>query len=79
MNGKNITLKELLELRDIEMQLRELAARIVDFEDKHKFAEEMKRSLDKCIAEINDGIHILHKDIYIMKKKNINGHINGDK
>jgi len=73
MNGKDITLKELLELRDIMMELKELGAKIQDFEDRHTFADIMKKSLDSCIAEIQEASHILHYDIYKIKKRSIDG------
>lgn len=80
-NGKPIKLEELLELRDIVMSLHGKAARLVEFEDKHLVALKMKASLDKCIKEIEEVAHILHYDIYQMKKdviKNETGPNNQD-
>jgi len=69
-NGKPINLEELLKLRGIYLELKELAAIIQDFEDKHTFADKMKISLDKCINELMESAHTLYRDIYIIKKEN---------
>jgi len=68
--GAPITLKELLDLREASLQIRELAAVLVDFEDKHIFAQTMKQSLDACITELNKIHHNLDRDIYKMRKVN---------
>ena len=68
--GKPIKLDELLKLRGIYLELKELAAIIQDFEDSHLFADRMKKSLDKCIKELSETAHTLYRDIYIIKKEN---------
>lgn len=70
MNNNPINLNELLELREIYLELKELAAKVQDFEDRHKFADKMKKSLDKAISELVDSAHILYRDIYQIKKEN---------
>ena len=65
-----IELRELLELREISLKLREFAARLQEFEDKHVFATAMKDSLDKCIKELDQTHHFLDIDIYKMKQEN---------
>jgi len=65
-----IRLEELLELRDTSLRIREFAAILAEFEDKHIFAKVMKESLETCIKELNKIHHTLDRDIYIMKRKN---------
>jgi len=67
---KPIKLDELIELREISQALVDFAARLQDFEDKHTFAAKMKRSLDRCVSELDDAHHQLEKDIYIMRQEN---------
>jgi len=67
---KPIKLKELLELRDISLKLREFSARLFDFESNHLFVKNMKISLDKCIAELNEVHHIIDADISKIKREN---------
>lgn len=67
---KRIQLEELLKLRGIYLELKELAAIIQDFEDNHIFADSLKKSLDKCVTELSDAGHILYKDIYRIRKEN---------
>jgi hypothetical protein len=70
VDSKPIKLKELIRLREIYLELKELAAVIQEFEDNHSFAEQMKISLDKCITELCDASHILYRDIYQIRKEN---------
>jgi len=65
---KPIELSELLELREISLKLREYAARLVEFEDKHIFAKAMRESLDECITELDKVHHALDIDIYRIEK-----------
>ena len=68
--NKRIQLEELLKLRGIYLELKELAAIIQDFEDSHIFADSLKKSLDRCVTELSDAGHILYKDIYTIRKEN---------
>lgn len=68
--NKRIQLDELLKLRGVYLELKELAAIIQDFEDNHAFADSLKKSLDKCVAELSEAGHILYRDIYTIRKEN---------
>lgn len=65
-----IHLKELLKIQEYYIQLHEIAGDLKEFEDRHTFAEEMKKSLDHVVRTLDIISHELVCDIFRMKQEN---------
>lgn len=65
-----ITLKELQQIQQLYFDLIKMAGVLAEFEDKHDFAEQMKGSLDNCIASLSNTAHEITQDVFKMKREN---------
>jgi len=66
-----IELAELLMLQQMYLDMKLMAAALIEFEEKHIFARTMKESLDRCVAHLDIIAHELVNDAFIMKLENM--------
>ena len=70
-DGKEpIHLSELIKIQRFYIKLKEMAGELKEFEDRHTFADEMRRSLDHIIQYLDEISHELICDIFRMKQEN---------
>jgi len=73
VRGENvkITASELIMLQKTYLDIKLLAANLVEFEERHTFAKAMKDSLDHCIAELDNVAHEICCDAFKIKMENL--------
>lgn len=67
-----IRLCELAKIQSYYMLMKQMAGELVEFEDRHEFAKEMKDSLDNIINTLDHLSHELINDVFRMKMENQN-------
>ena len=60
-------IKEAKELKDMYLELKEMAARLVDLEEKHADAAHFKTAIKSAIAEIDNVAHLLDREAVEVK------------
>ncbi|NQT47081.1 MAG: PilZ domain-containing protein [Candidatus Omnitrophica bacterium] len=60
-------MKEAKELKNMYLQLKEMAARLVDLEEKHADATHFKTAIKSAIAEIDNVAHLLDREAVEVK------------
>ena len=68
LKNKFDNFRDALELKNMYVKLKDMAARLVQLEERHSSAVHFKNVLDNAINEIDDVAHILDKEINEVKE-----------
>lgn len=68
LRDKSGNFQDAIKLKNMYMQLKDMASNLVDLEERHSSAIHFKKILDNAISEIDDVAHILDREISEIKK-----------
>ena len=66
-NGKLQNYKDALELKGMYMQLKAMAARLLELEESHAQAENFRKAINQAVKDIDHIAHIIDREVWEIK------------
>ncbi|MBI4436938.1 MAG: hypothetical protein HY590_05985 [Candidatus Omnitrophica bacterium] len=65
---KSRNLREAMEMKGMYLTLIEIAARLVEIEERHRGASHFRKILEKAIREIDRVAHLIDREVWELRR-----------
>ena len=65
---KSKNLREAIEMKGMYLTLLEIAARLVEIEERHRGATHFRKILEKAIREIDRVAHLIDREVWELRR-----------